>query len=408
MKTPVPLLILVWMVWVGFCSYLNQNMCCNGGNNTALSIVDANNTLVAQAEEGIKFNAADKLAIIPAIAQTELEKLVRYMEKHPAKVLILTGGFTADETTQSNEQYLGLERAESFREHLVDMGIAARQIAIMERPQNELYEKDGFVYGALDYTFKNRFLTIEDNTGSQAWRIHVKDNLVFSFSDFTTQVSPNVQDALEKLANYLQSHPDRILQINGLYSSKENYEGIYNNLGLARANAVKNVLQELNVPTKQLRVMGAQDSELDMFDSAVIGGVSFNFLTTSATEEEKTVQELERELKAEDINIYFETGKDDIKWTPELKKYFTSLSHYFDLNEEASIKVVGHTDNKGSSTDNLKLGDRRARDIRDYLVKNGIPKARIEVSSRGDRDPIQSNRTKEGRAANRRVEVKVK
>ena len=70
--------------------------------------------------------------------------------------------------------------------------------------------------------------------------------------------------------------------------------------------------------------------------------------------------------------------------------------------------VVGHTDNQGSSKDNLKLGERRAEFVRSYLAQNGISADQIEVSSRGHKDPLKSNKTPEGRAKNRRVEVVVK
>lgn len=403
--------MLFWAICVGTCSILYCN-CVERMASTQLSIIDATNNgvEVVRAEEGISYNAADKLAIIPETTQDELEGLVSYMEKHPAKVLILTGSFTQTESTKSNEQYLGLERAESFRESLVQMGIPTRQIAIMEqaKEQDELYEKNGFVYGALDYSFKNRFLSVEDVKNKKRWSVNVKDNLVFSFSDFTTQVSPNVQDGLEQIANYLQRNSDRVLTLTGLYSSKEENSSVFNDLGLARANTVKNILLSLDVSPKQLKVMGAQDKELDMFDSAIIGGVNFEFSGMSAEEDKETLKELERNLKSQNTRIYFETGSDEIKLTSELRSYFTDLTYYFSLNDDAKIQVVGHTDNEGSSRDNLKLGKRRAEFVRDYLASNGIATNRIEVSSRGDKDPIESNSTKEGRAANRRVEVKVK
>ncbi len=408
MKTPVPLLIGLWVAWVGVCSFLNWKYCCNGGAGSTSLLISDNNAIVAQADEGIKFAVADEAAIVPTTAQTELEKLVRYMEKHPAKVLILTGGFTETEAAETEEQYLGLERAESFREHLVEMGIPARQIAIMEQVAQELPTDEGFVWNALNYAFKNRYLVIQDEESANNWKVNVKDNLVFSFSDFTTKASPNVMEALEKAANYLQNNPERVLQLTGLYSSKEENSSVFNDLGLARANTVKNILLDLDVSPKQLKVFGAESKDLDMFDSAVIGGVDFNFEAMKADEDKTTLMDLEKNLKGQKQRLHFETGKDKIQLTTDLRQYFTDLAYYINLQPDSKIMVVGHTDNQGSSKDNLKLGERRAEFVKDYLAQNGISSKQIEISSKGHRDPIDSNSTPEGRAKNRRVEIMIK
>ena len=70
------------------------------------------------------------------------------------------------------------------------------------------------------------------------------------------------------------------------------------------------------------------------------------------------------------------------------------------------ITVEGHTDAKGSVAVNQKLSDERASAIRDYLIANGVADAsRISAIGYGDRKPIASNKTSEGRAQNRRVDI---
>jgi len=69
------------------------------------------------------------------------------------------------------------------------------------------------------------------------------------------------------------------------------------------------------------------------------------------------------------------------------------------------ISVEGHTDSLGTIEHNYHLSDARARAVADELASNGIPARRISIQALGETDPLSSNRTEEGRRANRRVEI---
>jgi OOP family OmpA-OmpF porin len=71
------------------------------------------------------------------------------------------------------------------------------------------------------------------------------------------------------------------------------------------------------------------------------------------------------------------------------------------------IIAVGHTDRIGSEAYNQKLSVRRAKAVRDYLVGHGIAASRVTVEGFGESHPVASNATAEGRAQNRRVELRV-
>ena len=76
------------------------------------------------------------------------------------------------------------------------------------------------------------------------------------------------------------------------------------------------------------------------------------------------------------------------------------------INLEVII-AVGHTDSVGSDTYNQKLSVRRSEAVKAYLVSKGIEKNRVYTEGKGEKQPVADNKTAEGRAKNRRVEIEV-
>ena len=74
---------------------------------------------------------------------------------------------------------------------------------------------------------------------------------------------------------------------------------------------------------------------------------------------------------------------------------------------DTNLKVGGHTDNTGTESHNQSLSERRATAVKDFLVENGVARARLDARGYGEMQPVASNETVEGRAENRRVEVQI-
>ncbi len=104
-------------------------------------------------------------------------------------------------------------------------------------------------------------------------------------------------------------------------------------------------------------------------------------------------------------NILFNSGKSTL--VPSSYAELDKLADLLIENRDIRIEVSGHTDNVGSSAINKKISKARALAVRNYLVTKGVEEERLEYEGYGFDQPIADNSTSEGRAQNRRVEVKV-
>ena len=92
---------------------------------------------------------------------------------------------------------------------------------------------------------------------------------------------------------------------------------------------------------------------------------------------------------------------------PQFRRTLDQVAETLAQYNQTYIDVYGHTDSTGSDAYNQTLSERRARSVADYLSAHGVQAARIGTRGYGKTQPIASNDTDAGRAANRRVEVKI-
>ena len=103
--------------------------------------------------------------------------------------------------------------------------------------------------------------------------------------------------------------------------------------------------------------------------------------------------------------ILFETGRSTIKPVSHgiLQAVASVLADY----PKIEVRVEGHTDSQGGASSNQRLSERRAKAVREHLIKQGVDGGRMSAKGYGEEKPIDTNRTRAGRANNRRVEFHI-
>jgi type IX secretion system PorP/SprF family membrane protein len=113
-------------------------------------------------------------------------------------------------------------------------------------------------------------------------------------------------------------------------------------------------------------------------------------------------------LQLEKATLYFNFKFNSASLDENAKSYLKDLADALHDNPEISITLVGHTDDVGPQKVNLILSMERAQNLKAYLLRYGVDSSRVTVEGKGMSEPLDDNRTPEGRARNRRVELTIR
>ena len=136
------------------------------------------------------------------------------------------------------------------------------------------------------------------------------------------------------------------------------------------------------------------------------GQYGLTILEIEAMKQDITATAIMDELnKSGKITLYinFETGKSAIK--NESQNIIDQIAEMLNSNPSLKISVEGHTDNVGTAAANKTLSEARAKEVMNALAAKGIDKSRLNAKGWGQEKPIADNKTDEGKAKNRRVEI---
>ncbi|WP_316737895.1 OmpA family protein [Pedobacter aquatilis] len=144
-----------------------------------------------------------------------------------------------------------------------------------------------------------------------------------------------------------------------------------------------------------------------------IGGTAGAFIgrrmDRQAAEIQKAIPNAEVIREGEGIIVKFDSGIlfdfDKTALKDAAKTNVQSLAASLNQYPDTDIKVIGHTDSRGTEQYNQGLSERRAAAVKAYAVSQGVPSSRLVTIGKGFAEPIADNETDAGRAANRRVEI---
>ena len=207
------------------------------------------------------------------------------------------------------------------------------------------------------------------------------------------------------VGEYLKAIKQKELNIVGYYKMDEtNDNNFYENLGLARANSIKNSLVAAGIPSNQITTTSQLLDSIYFVHDTLMMGCDYTFLNMDI--DIAKLSELKSVLRANPIILYFQTNSNEPELSAAQRHQFADLLYYLDNVPAAKINISGHTDDVGDNVANVSLSKERAEFVSNYLqAKANFSTERINVKGMGAIRPLEKNDTDESKAKNRRVEV---
>ena len=268
-------------------------------------------------------------------------------------------------------------------------------MASNEKPQKEVMAP--VVPEATSYPFAF-------NSGGYDYSTNDNFNFNPSSSAILMPVSQNVENGIDGLKSFLTNNAGKVVNITGFYKSDEENDSAFPNLGLARANAVKNYFVSKGIPSSVLNPVGVLNDDLVPKDNIYLGPLEYGLGDRSEDADAK-LKELYDRINNDPLVLQFNTAEASINMTAAQRQKFADISSYLDKVDGSMANVVGHSDNTGQRAANIVLGQQRSDFAKSYLMRNGIPESKINATSKGPDEPIASNATEEGKAQNRRTVI---
>ena len=200
---------------------------------------------------------------------------------------------------------------------------------------------------------------------------------------------------LDNVVTYLKANPDVNLRLTGKYLRNEKNTSIQDNMGVARAASIRDLLKKRGIAADRIELDGKIVRNMPTNEP-----ISFNIIQPAKKPLAK------KKTSFEDMDFYFNTNSAQFTPSQQLINWASQAKTYFEENPNKALNLTGHTDSDGEPAYNTDLGMRRARAVRTFLVNSGI-KTKIDVTSKGETQPVESNATATGKGKNRRVNARI-
>ncbi|NND09608.1 MAG: OmpA family protein [Flavobacteriaceae bacterium] len=228
-----------------------------------------------------------------------------------------------------------------------------------------------------------------------------------SILDFTSSIgisnkegSISLPDNAEQLKgdifNYLNNNQDMELIITGFHNKDET-----STIAIERANEIKAILEDFGINEDKLLVDFSKRQYQYDTNGSYKGGIELKLRKLSA----ERLSEIESGIANK--TLYSGFASKQFRADNTLQAYAIELKSYLEKYSDKSASITGHTDSVGDNIANDWFGMERAKNVRKYLISQGIDPNRLAAYTKGEKEPIDTNGTLEGRRKNRRIEIKV-
>ena len=210
-----------------------------------------------------------------------------------------------------------------------------------------------------------------------------------------------------RLIGDYEANPDQRLEVYGRYYASEPTPDGYANMGLYRAEQIKNlIVEETDIPADKIQTLARLLPSTDRpagderFD---VGQFDWQPLDAGSTDSGGDAVQIV-ELDQRNIIIRFPLDQSTKNLDESTEDYLQKLAQRIQQTNER-VRIVGHADSQGGDAYNQRLGQRRADFVKERLVRYGAPAGSITTASQGESSPTATNATAEGRRLNRRAEL---
>lgn len=245
----------------------------------------------------------------------------------------------------------------------------------------------------LNNLFQDSFI-IRDKNGDPLFSF--KENFKINSSEGSILIPASIEAFKDSIYNYLNVNQTKELVITGLRSATET-----NSMALERANEMKAILVDFGVNGDKISVKESVADITFNTKGEAFGGVNFNISELSV----ERLSEIETGI-ANKI-LYSGFGSKGFRPDNTLQAYALELKNYLEKYSNKTATITGHTDSVGDNIANDWFGMERAKNVKKYLISQGIDANRLSALSKGETEPLDTNKTLEGRRKNRRIEIKV-
>ncbi|WP_457610822.1 OmpA family protein [Lutibacter sp.] len=242
-------------------------------------------------------------------------------------------------------------------------------------------------------------LSVIDKTNSTIYNFPI----AFSIKQDEPYISntTDISYLADSIKFILTNNYTKELHIIGKYLKTEIQVGSNKNLGIQRAETVKNMLVHLGVKADRVKTFGQVSNFSFNNEKKFNNGIDLTFNKIA----QKFTDSIEAIINDKTLHLEFKDGM--LIPTKDLEDYTKVLRQYLHKYPAKKVRITGHTDNLGYFDKNLIIGLNRAKKTKKYFIDNGINSDRISTLSKGESEPIAEKITEKGRAKNRRIEIKI-